>query len=151
MLGGISCHRAADVGFVWFYFVVSWCCCCFFFSALELDIFCIIYTINQLKCVPCKLDIFCIPFMINPLKCLCVCVFGRISVSPGNGSIPSPNSAIMTSMEVDDPVNKAVMDNVLGRLPTKQPKVRIIFLTIFHLTARVDLYLYSFIPFSDKL
>ncbi|XP_050700508.1 zinc finger protein 385B-like isoform X3 [Eriocheir sinensis] len=48
-----------------------------------------------------------------------------ISVAPGSGSIPSPNSAIMTSMDLDDPINKAVMDNVLGRLPTKKPKVAV--------------------------
>ncbi|MPC84035.1 hypothetical protein E2C01_078759 [Portunus trituberculatus] len=49
-----------------------------------------------------------------------------MSVAPGNGNIPSPNSAIMASVEMtNDPVTKAVMENVLGRLPTKvKPKVR---------------------------
>lgn len=50
-----------------------------------------------------------------------------MSVAPGNGSIPSPNSAIMASVEMtNDPVTKAVMENVLGRLPTKvKPKVTV--------------------------
>ncbi|XP_045104783.1 zinc finger protein 385D-like isoform X3 [Portunus trituberculatus] len=50
-----------------------------------------------------------------------------MSVAPGNGNIPSPNSAIMASVEMtNDPVTKAVMENVLGRLPTKvKPKVTV--------------------------
>nr|XP_027209133.1 zinc finger protein 385B-like isoform X1 [Penaeus vannamei]XP_027230804.1 zinc finger protein 385B-like [Penaeus vannamei] len=46
-----------------------------------------------------------------------------MSVSPPAGGIPSPNSALLASVEMtDDPVTKAVMENVLGRLPTKKPR-----------------------------
>lgn len=44
----------------------------------------------------------------------------------GAGSVPSPNSAIMASVELtNDPIAKAVMENVLGRLPTKKPKITV--------------------------
>lgn len=49
-----------------------------------------------------------------------------MSVSPPAGGIPSPNSALLASVEMtDDPVTKAVMENVLGRLPTKKPRVNL--------------------------
>lgn len=52
-------------------------------------------------------------------------VLSRMSVAPGAGNVPSPNSAIMATVDMaNDPVTKAVMENVLGRLPTKKPKVR---------------------------
>ncbi|XP_071525023.1 uncharacterized protein [Panulirus ornatus] len=42
------------------------------------------------------------------------------------GSVPSPNSVIMASVEVtDDPVSKAVMDNVIGRMPNKKPRLTV--------------------------
>ncbi|KAK4320780.1 hypothetical protein Pmani_008375 [Petrolisthes manimaculis] len=42
------------------------------------------------------------------------------------GSVPSPNSAIMASVDLtNDPITKAVMENVLGRLPTKKPRVTV--------------------------
>lgn len=54
-----------------------------------------------------------------------MCVFLRMSVTTA-GSVPSPNSAIMASVDMtNDPIAKAVMENVLGRLPTKKPKVSI--------------------------
>ncbi|XP_042219702.1 zinc finger protein 385D-like isoform X2 [Homarus americanus] len=48
------------------------------------------------------------------------------TMSISAGGIPSPNSAILASVDMtDDPVTKAVMENVLGRLPTKKPRVTV--------------------------
>lgn len=42
------------------------------------------------------------------------------------GGVPSSNSAIMTSMEIgDDPVAMAVMENAMGRMPAKKPRVTV--------------------------
>lgn len=60
------------------------------------------------------------------------CFSCRMSVSPPAGGIPSPNSALLASVEMtDDPVTKAVMENVLGRLPTKKPRVSWPFMLLF--------------------
>ncbi|XP_069174474.1 zinc finger protein 385B [Procambarus clarkii] len=43
-----------------------------------------------------------------------------------SGGVPSSNSAIMASVEMaDDPVAKAVMENALGRMPPKKPRVTV--------------------------
>ncbi|XP_068228959.1 zinc finger protein 385D-like isoform X1 [Palaemon carinicauda] len=48
-----------------------------------------------------------------------------MSVSTTTGGL-SPSSAILASVDVsNDPVTKAVMENVMGRLPTKKPRVTV--------------------------
>ena len=62
-----------------------------------------------------------------------------MSVSTATGGL-SPNSAILASVDVsNDPVTKAVMENVMGRLPTKKPRVRI---SLFHMLYIYRLYRY---------
>lgn len=48
-----------------------------------------------------------------------------MSVSSAAGGL-SPSSAILASVDVsNDPVTKAVMENVMGRLPTKKPRITV--------------------------